>query len=117
MPTIRIPDAHWGKVWRALVVEYLIMWTWLLFGRSSRHTLAHWHIVMYTRAGCHLCDDAWALLERAQRRHDFALTKVDVDANADLIARHGLEVPVVEVNGKVRFRGVVNAVLLERLFQ
>jgi glutaredoxin len=78
--------------------------------------LANWRVVMYTRAGCHLCDDAWTLLEQAQRRYGFALTKVDVDADAELAARYGLEVPVVEVNGQVRFRGIVNTVLLQRLF-
>ena len=71
---------------------------------------------MFTRRGCHLCDDAWALLEKAQQRHGFALAKVDIDTDAELTARYGLEIPVVEINGQVRFRGVVNAVLLQRLF-
>ena len=71
---------------------------------------------MYTRAGCHLCDDAWTLLEVARSRHGFTLAKIDIDADRELAERFGAEVPVVEVNGKVRFRGVVNAVLLQRLF-
>ncbi len=92
-------------------------WTWLTFWRRKRWlALRHWSIVMYTRTGCHLCDDAWALLEAARQRYGFSLTKVDIDADTALTARFGLEVPVVEVNGKVRFRGVVNAVLLQRLF-
>ena len=33
----------------------------------------------------------------------------------ELAAKYGNEVPVVAVNGKVRFRGVVNPALLERL--
>jgi hypothetical protein len=53
----------------------------------------------------------------AQRRHGFSLEVVDIDTDPALVAEHGLHVPVVCVNGKVRFRGVVNAVLLERLFR
>jgi glutaredoxin len=72
---------------------------------------------MYTRRGCHLCEQAWALLEPACRRHGFALSQVDVDADPRLAAEYGLDVPVVAVNGRVRFRGVVNPVLLERLLR
>jgi hypothetical protein len=69
---------------------------------------------MYHREGCHLCEGAWELLRRAQARHRFTLTAVDVDRDPDLAARYGQDVPVVTVDGKVRFRGVVNPVLLRR---
>jgi glutaredoxin len=74
-------------------------------------------VVMYSRPGCHLCDEAWELLERYQAQHGFRLDKVDVDADPELKARYGDWVPVVTVNGKVRFRGRVNPVLLQRLFR
>jgi glutaredoxin len=89
---------------------------WLRLGRK-KPCLADWRIVMYTRQGCHLCETAWGLLADEQRRHGFALEKVDVDTDPALAAEHGLHVPVVAVNGKVRFRGVVNPVLLRRLLE
>ena len=73
------------------------------------------HFVMYTRAGCHLCDDAWELLAQYRDQNGFTLEKQDVDASPELRERFGECVPVVVVNGKVRFRGRVNPVLLERL--
>lgn len=72
-------------------------------------------IIMYTRRGCHLCEVAWQLLRAEQERFRFQLESVDVDQQPDLAARYGEEVPVVSVNGKVRFRGIVNAALLRRL--
>jgi hypothetical protein len=70
---------------------------------------------MYTRQGCHLCDEAWALLKAAQERHGFLLDAVDVDTDPALVAEYGDCVPVVIVNGRARFRGKVNSVLLRRL--
>jgi glutaredoxin len=72
-------------------------------------------VTLYTRAGCSCCDKAKAVLERARKRHRFAIETIDVDGDPELAARYGLEVPVVAVDGRVRFRGVVNPVLLERL--
>src|SRR5437773_12433567 len=85
-------------------------WRWC-FPRSR----AHLDVLMYTRAGCHLCDDVWTFLEAEQRRYGFRLTSVDVDSVPELAARHGTDVPVVLVAGKVRFRGKINRALWERL--
>jgi glutaredoxin len=92
-------------------------WGWLTSWWHRPGRLAHVQVVMYTRRGCHLCEEAWELLEKARRRHGFALSAVDVDPDPEQAARYGHEVPVVTVDGVVRFRGAVNAVLLERLLR
>ena len=73
------------------------------------------HVVLYTRAHCPLCDEAATLLERFRARYGFTLETKDVDASPALVAAHGNWVPVVTINGRLRFRGHVNAVLLERI--
>jgi glutaredoxin len=67
--------------------------------------------VLYTRRGCHLCDDALAVLQR----HGLTPLLVDIDAREDLRQRYTDCVPVVELDGQERFRGHVNVVLLQRL--
>jgi ABC-type hemin transport system ATPase subunit len=79
--------------------------------------LDHVHVVLYTRQGCHLCEHASQVLHQARQRLRFSLSVVDVDGSLDLAARYGDCVPVVTVNGKVRFRGAVNRVLLARLLR
>jgi glutaredoxin len=74
-------------------------------------------IVMYTRPGCHLCEEAWELLKRFQTRYGFQLDAKDVDSNPALADLHGDWVPVVTIDGKVRFRGQINEVLLKRLLE
>ena len=93
-----------------------MVWAWLRSWRGGGR-LRHWQVVMYTRRGCHLCEQAWEQLEEARRSHGFALIQADVDADPELVRQYGECVPVVVVNGRVRFRGVVNPVLLRRLLR
>jgi glutaredoxin len=71
-------------------------------------------VVMYTRTGCHLCEDAWRMLGEFQARYALDLECVDVDTDAELARVYGERVPVIEVNGKERFWGRINRVLLQR---
>jgi glutaredoxin len=82
-----------------------------------RPKLGHLTFTVYTREGCCCCHKAIDLLNGYRRRHGFTVEEVDVDSDPELAARHGSSVPVVAVDGKVRFRGVVNPVLLERLLE
>jgi glutaredoxin len=68
-------------------------------------------VVLYTRAGCHLCEEA----EQMLAEHGLRPTIVDIDASLALRERFDTCVPVVEIDGKIRFRGRVNAVLLRRI--
>jgi glutaredoxin len=68
-------------------------------------------IIVYTRVGCHLCDDAKALLES----HGLTVESLDIDRDPQLVERYGKCVPVVFVDGRERFRGRIDPVLLRRL--
>jgi len=87
--------------------------SWLRRRRGA--PVRHFHVVLYTRQGCHLCESAGRQLRTAARRHPLSVQVVDVDAEPGLAARYGQLVPVVMVDGKVRFRGGINPILLDRL--
>jgi glutaredoxin len=70
-------------------------------------------VILYTRTGCHLCDDALAIL----RRHGLEPELVDIDQCADKLSQFNECVPVVEIDGKVYFRGRVNEILLRRIIK
>jgi hypothetical protein len=93
-----------------------MVWNWLTALRSRRKP-PRWNVVMYSRDGCHLCEEAWEQLETAQQRYAFALRQENVDANPQWREEYGECVPVVVINGKVRFRGRINPVLLKRLIE
>jgi glutaredoxin len=52
-------------------------------------------LVLYGRPGCHLCDDARAVLERIG--HPFE--EIDIDADDELLARYLERIPVVALDG------------------
>ena len=70
-------------------------------------------VLLYTRAGCHLCDDAAATLTR----HGLEFRAIDVDSDPQLQARYNECVPVVVIDGRERFRGRVDELLLKRLLE
>ncbi len=86
-----------------------------LLRRSDMPKAAHLRFTVYSRAACGCCDKAMKVLKDAQRRFGFTIDLVDIDRDPELVAKYNTEVPVVTVNGKVRFRGVVSPALLERL--
>jgi len=82
--------------------------------KSAKQQMQHpLKVVLYTRAACHLCDDA----ERLLIKHGLLPEKVDIDDDPKLIEQFNTCVPVVEIDGKIRFRGRVNEVLLRRLLR
>ena len=57
-------------------------------------------VVLYGRAGCHLCDFARASVARACERAGATWAEVDVDTDPELVARYTDLVPVVTVDGR-----------------
>jgi glutaredoxin len=72
-------------------------------------------VVLYGKAGCHLCEEARAEIEAVRQRRTFDLTEVDVSLDPVLHARYGERIPVVVVNDEEAFEFHVDAAELERL--
>ncbi|MGQ0749460.1 MAG: glutaredoxin family protein [Betaproteobacteria bacterium] len=52
-------------------------------------------LTVYSRRGCHLCEDMIVQLQALQSFHGFTFTVVDVDADGSLVRRYGDQVPVL----------------------
>jgi glutaredoxin len=61
-------------------------------------------VVLYTRAGCHLCDEAKAQLRELRRQASFTLREVDIDQDPALRQRYNDEVPVIFIHGRKAFK-------------
>jgi len=73
-------------------------------------------LTLYSRAGCHLCDEMKAVVDRVSRTVPLTCDVIDIGGNEELEAAYGLEIPVLLVNGKkaAKYR-VAEADLLRRL--
>jgi glutaredoxin len=58
-------------------------------------------LTIYSRPGCHLCEELKATVQRAMRlsREPVRLQEIDISNDADLEARYGVDIPVLLVNG------------------
>jgi hypothetical protein len=71
---------------------------------------------LLTRRDCHLCDQAMEVLLDFQDALP-PIEVVDIDEDPELVRQFGESIPVVEIDGRVRFRGIVSAELLGRLIE
>jgi glutaredoxin len=60
-------------------------------------------VTLYTRVGCHLCQEAERVLRAEQATAGFSLELVDIDRDPGLVRRYGVRVPVVAVDGQDLF--------------
>ena len=57
-------------------------------------------VQLYTRPGCHLCDESEAELRRLGRRYPLRLEVLDITADPTLHARYWDMIPVLVVEGQ-----------------
>ena len=60
-------------------------------------------VTLYGRPGCHLCDDARAVLLRVRREVPFELVERDIESDDALLRRYLERIPVVAVDGREVF--------------
>ena len=55
---------------------------------------------LYSKPGCHLCDDARAVVERVCADLGTSYDEVDITTSPDLMDAYGEQIPVTFVDGK-----------------
>jgi glutaredoxin len=73
-------------------------------------------VTLYGKPGCHLCDDARAVVEQVRSRRSFELQEVDVSLDPTMNREYGERIPVLALDGVELFEfHVKEAVLIEQL--
>ena len=67
------------------------------------------HVILYSKAGCHLCDEAREHLEDLATEHVFELDEVDIRRDDQLFERYRYRIPVITVDGSERLEGRITA--------
>lgn len=56
-------------------------------------------VTIYSRPGCHLCDEMKAVVARVAATASLTLEEIDISGDARLEELYGLEIPVLMVDG------------------
>ena len=60
-------------------------------------------VTLYTRPGCHLCDDARSRLEKLRQSMPFTLEEIDIEQDDALHAAYLERIPVIHLDGEHLF--------------
>jgi glutaredoxin len=60
-------------------------------------------VTLYSRPGCHLCEEARAVLDRLRATTPFDVDEIDIEADDVLHARYLERIPVVAIDGEELF--------------
>ena len=72
--------------------------------------------MLYSRPDCQLCEEMKAKLERAKTSRPIHLREVNIAGDSELEERYGLSIPVLEIAGRVAFKGRMTTSEFERKF-
>jgi glutaredoxin len=71
-------------------------------------------IEIYSRPGCHLCDEAKDVIDRVRLRMTFEVRVINIETDPELERTYGQQIPVVFINGNKAFKYHVDEAELEK---
>jgi len=61
-------------------------------------------VIVYSRPGCHLCDDAIEAIRAAGCDSAFTLEEVNIEISQELLLKYQFDIPVITINDVEAFR-------------
>ena len=72
------------------------------------------HLIVYSKPGCHLCEEAVRALTQLQAETPFTLEEINIQDDPELLAEYGEQIPVVLLNGEFLFEYTVEEDVLRQ---
>ncbi|GHO45526.1 glutaredoxin family protein [Ktedonospora formicarum] len=72
-------------------------------------------VILYTKAGCHLCDEARDMLDEIASEVSFLLDEVDIRSDMELFAQYRYRIPVIVrdetiiAEGRIDYEAIASA--------
>lgn len=66
-------------------------------------------VILYTRPGCHLCEEMKEQMVRANCAELYSLVEVNIESDPEMLKRYRYEIPVASINGVEAFRHRLSA--------
>ncbi len=78
-------------------------------------------VVFYTKAGCHLCEEARDMLEDIAAQTEYELTEIDIRSDPQVFEQYRYRIPVIIINestlleGRIQYAELAQAFHLEEI--
>ena len=79
--------------------------------------MAKRQVIVYSKPGCHLCDEAKVLIENAGVSDHFTLAEVNIKSDPELLRKYQYDIPVVMIDGVECFRHRVDVQAFIRIIK
>jgi glutaredoxin len=61
-------------------------------------------VIIYSRPGCHLCDEAKSAIAAARCPDEYTLAEINIESDPELLRRYQYDIPVIMIDGVEAFR-------------
>ena len=61
------------------------------------------HVIIYSRPGCHLCDEAKAAIQNSGCTDQFTFEEVNIESDDELLRKYKYDIPVIVIDGVETF--------------
>jgi glutaredoxin len=61
-------------------------------------------VIVYSRPGCHLCDEAKAAIEKSNSSDHYTLDEVNIESDHALLKKYQYDIPVITIDGVEAFK-------------
>lgn len=61
-------------------------------------------VIVYSRPGCHLCDEAKAAIEKSNCSDHYTLEEVNIESDDGLLKKYKYDIPVITIDGVEAFK-------------
>jgi glutaredoxin len=61
-------------------------------------------VILYTRPGCHLCEEAKRQMDAADCADSYDLKEINIESDPELLKSYGWDIPVIVIDGEVAFK-------------
>ena len=60
-------------------------------------------VIVYSKPGCHLCDEAKKAILAAGCEDQITLTEINIESDPELMSKYRYDIPVIAINGVEAF--------------
>ena len=71
-------------------------------------------VEIYSKPGCHLCDEAKEVLIKAKKKFDMEIKEINIEEDHELFQKYRYDIPVIWINGRKTYKYRIDPADLHR---